>query len=381
MEIIRCMIFSLCYLSYQAVQAQIQTHNPKDSLHHCLRPSVTIDTNYIVQEEQRLLLEWFLGQRSSNININYRVAGQYYQIVWRPNLNGIHGLRMAYRSLSLGLAFKLPISQFAQRNFGNTRHTDFSFNFNKPRFSLKGFWLSYAGHYDAASSRYMPSAYEYYRQADLKQHIINLRAIYLISPEKYSYRAAWLYTERQRQSAGSILLTANTGANLSRTDSSLIPHPLHDSFGEWAALKRMQHYMMGVGGGYAHTFVYRYFQFSMLLSIGLNLQPTVYQLEGHAPDSHIRLSPYADTNVGFAYNHPSWLIAWQLHLINDGYRLSQELYGNTLRSWFEIKVGWRPMAPHFVRQSEDWLYHRLQNIGKGLKQLQLFKKKQKMTVA
>jgi hypothetical protein len=345
-----------------ANQGHAQDAAPADT-HHCHRKVFPVDTQYIERDVNRMMVEYFIDNRGYSFELKSSANNGNYLVRWTPNVAGVHGFRFSYRSLTIGVGFKLPLSEFNARNYGNTDYSNLTVAFNKPKIALLGSWRRYRGMVDLNSPDYMPP-YAYYKQADLTAGSLTLKGSYIFSPERFSYKAAYIYTERQLRSAGSWLLSGAFNLSRLRGDSSMVPAPIRSNFGENGGLQEIQRLYLGMGGGYAHTFVYQHFQLSLLLNLGLALQPMRYYLmQSSQWQAANQISLYSDLGASFSYNRPQWYIALQGQVFNDGFRIDDNISGNTSQLWFSFKVGWRPLAPAFVRRGEDFFFHTLQKLN------------------
>jgi hypothetical protein len=333
---------------------------PIDS-HLCVRKVFPVDSTYIEQDINRMMVEYFIENRGYSFELKSKQSN--HTVHWTPNIAGIHGFRFSYRSLTIGMGFKLPLSEFNARNYGNTNYSDLSIAFNKPQVALLGNWRRYRGMVDVNSPNYMPP-YTYYKQGDLTANSLTLKGSYIFSPKRFSYKAAYIYTERQLRSAGSWLLSGAFNLSRLQGDSSMVPTPIRSDFGETGGLQSVRRLYLGVGGGYAHTLVYQHFQLSLLLNLGLAFQPIRYYLmqNSHWQKAN-QVGLYSDVGTSFSYNRPHWYIALQGQVFNDGFRIDENISGNTSQLWFSFKLGWRPAAPRFVRKGEDFFYHTLQKLN------------------
>jgi hypothetical protein len=97
---------------------------------------------------------------------------------------------------------------------------------------------------------------------------------YIFNNRKFSYRAAYTQSDRQKKSAGSFLVGAESYYVIGQGDSSLIPPDIKNTY-FWQSMPydRSTNFSLGVSGGYAHTFVIKqkiFFSFSAVpgLSFG-----------------------------------------------------------------------------------------------------------------
>ncbi len=185
-----------------------------------------------------------------DISLNERLG-------YSPNRNLNLGAGFNHKWLGIAFAFDLPFINKDDNVRGNTHSFDFLLNIITKRLIIDVFYQEYFGYY-FTSPRLLDKTWKdgdaYPQREDLKTTSYGLNAYYVFNHKKFSYKAAFIQTERQLKSAGSFL--ANFGANRYRLwgDSSIVPSNIA-KFESTDKFKDGTFYTLAATAGYIHTFV------------------------------------------------------------------------------------------------------------------------------
>lgn len=230
-----------------------------------------------------------------------------YEVRYRPNTTLNMGIGATYKWATLNLAYGFGFLN-PERGRGKTRYLDLQFHSYGRKFTIDLVGSFYTGFYLAPKGKAMNNAAEYYVRPDLKINAGGATVQYIFNHKKFSYRAAFLQNEWQKQSAGTLLAGLEVYAGSIQADSSIVPTAI-DSETAATALIQMRFFELGPSLGYAYTYVYKRHFFvtgagSVSLSTGFN---TFYDNEGRTRATGI--TPNTLFKVFGGYNSSSWAVS------------------------------------------------------------------------
>ncbi len=225
-----------------------------------------VDTSYIESFHDKLIGGIYIPQKYINFSVMERKSGETIEYV--PNGRAAIGIEGSYKWLGLGLAYKFPIDEKKVQQRGRTASIDFQCNINMRRWIIDGYLQVYSGFYFSNMEDYFDVWDEDndYPKTNMVVGNVGVLANYVINYEKFSYKAAFNFNEKQKKSAGSLILGLYALFNGVGTDSTFIPVFAAEKFQGIAGMKEMGTGNIGVMCGYAYTFVIRKHWF---VSLGL----------------------------------------------------------------------------------------------------------------
>jgi len=182
------------------------------------------------------------------------------KLQYNPNSRLIIGLGFSYGILSVNIGVNFPaLNNKDTEQLGNTRHLDLQTHLYSRKFVIDLYFMKYQGFYLQNSYDILenwPSDETYQLRGDVKINGYGGNIQYIFNNQKFSYRAAYSQTDRQKKSAGSFLAGIDGYYIEGNGDSSLIPANIkHDDFWNGINYDKSTNFSLGINGGYAHTFV------------------------------------------------------------------------------------------------------------------------------
>jgi hypothetical protein len=225
-----------------------------------------IDTSYIESYYDKLIGGIYAPQKYVNFSVMEVKSGE--TIEYTPNGRAAIGIEGSYKWLGLGLAYKFPIDEKSVQQRGKTSSIDFQYNINMRRWTVDGYLQIYSGFYFSNMEDYFDvwNDESDYPKANMVVGNMGILANYVVNYEKFSYKAAFNYNEKQKKSAGSMIIGLYALFNGMGTDSTFIPGFAAEKFQGIAGMKEMGTGNVGLMCGYAYTFVIKRHWF---VSIGL----------------------------------------------------------------------------------------------------------------
>jgi len=178
------------------------------------------------------------------------------RMIMRPNGNTNLGVGFNYKGLGLGVAFGRPLSQSSIDKYGLTNRFDMQVSMYGKHIGIDGFIQWYQGYYMANPSDYIEWDKPHYPQVrDLEIFSIGGNGYYIFNRKKFSYKAAYLRNEIQKQSAGSFSTGIFFYHDMVRSENGFLPTEMPDSIRSDFDLKEFDATSIGMSLGYQHTFV------------------------------------------------------------------------------------------------------------------------------
>lgn len=231
-----------------------------------------IHDDYIVDYSDQLSVKLY-GILKSN-KIAHVSQDTDKKIEYKPNENLNIGFGLGYKWLGLDLAFNLSGVNSDDDQFGKTKRFDIQSNIYTRKFAIDLNWQSYCGYYASNPGTYManfdPDRMPYPLRPDIKTVNYGISAMYIFKHDKFSFRSAFTYNERQVKSAGSFMAGPYLSYYRMDADSSLIPVAAEEYFDTSVDFRGNEYIGYGFSGGYGYNLVVgkRVF-FSATLAIGL----------------------------------------------------------------------------------------------------------------
>ena len=202
-------------------------------------------------------------------------------------------LVLPYQSISLNLGYGFG---FLNTNHvkGKTSYLDLQSHIYGRKWTFDLLGQFYKGYYLTPKGLAAADPQSYYVRPDLGIRLFGASAYHLLNADRFSYRAAHLQNEKQKKSAGSILIGAEIYYGIIKADSSLVPSVISENYGQ-KQVRQLNFIKAGPGIGYAYTYVIKQHFFltgSLCASLSLDYS---YQ-QGSAGKA-----AKFDVNKGFIY--------------------------------------------------------------------------------
>jgi hypothetical protein len=184
------------------------------------------DSCYIDTYFNDLIVSLYTGEKSHSLELSD--LNNPYHLKYFPNGYFNIGAGVNFRSFGLSLATKIPIFQNSEIKHGETKRFGIQSYIYSSKFAvdllasyLKGYYLlnSYT-HFST-----YPKGQDYQRP-DISSTNIGLSVNYIFNNTRFSYRAAFKDTEKQKKSAGSLIAGGSIFSYQTRADSSFVPHEI-----------------------------------------------------------------------------------------------------------------------------------------------------------
>jgi hypothetical protein len=234
----------------------------------------SVRSAYIADFERRCMIRTYLAQRNLSLELRNRYDNRQI-ISYSPNVRYVMGIGAFYEKIGLEVGLAVPAPDARNQRFGRTRTLDFNTNFYGNTFGVDAILQRHRGFYVGnpilADTSWRPGD-NYPTRPDLITTLLGGNAYYVFNGRRFSYRATFVQTERQTQSAGSFVLMGSLMHLHIRGNIPLVPAHFEDM----SAFRRGGALNISVLPGYAHTFVRGRAYASITLFLGGGVQQMTY---------------------------------------------------------------------------------------------------------
>lgn len=262
-------------------------------------------------------------------------------IKYQPNENFNIGAGFNYKWAGISAAFNFRFINNDNQLYGNTT----SFDLQSDIYSRKFIWTinlqSYNGFYWGNVNKY-DSTWSIRDSVPLRPDIstINLgvNMIYTFNHQKFSFKAPFVFTERQKHSAGSWLYGAFMSLYSLNTDSVIVPSILQNSFSLYDSLTSLTTINIGNSIGYSYTFVFfDKFYFNGTLMVGLSMQIVgAYDLFGRVIMEEARLSTKSHLRLSLGSNNDKCY--YGISIILDSYPVKNQFESSFVYNYGKFRI-------------------------------------------
>jgi hypothetical protein len=188
------------------------------------------DSNYIESYTNDLILRIYSGEKTHSLELSD--LNSSYRLKYLPNGYFNLGVGFSYKSVGLSLASKVPI--FLNRNYklGDTKRFGIQYYLYAGRFSIDVLTSFLKGYYLAKSYSHLTAftKEKEYQRPDLASANLGISVNYIFNSSRFSYKAAFSDTERQKKNAGSLIVGGSIFSYQSVADSSFVPRGISSDF-------------------------------------------------------------------------------------------------------------------------------------------------------
>lgn len=226
------------------------------------------DTNFYVSYPQKITARFYFSQKYTAFTIRDPPATS--SLSYRPNTTLNLGVGVTYHNLSLNLAYGFAFLN-GDKEKGKSKYLDLQGHLYPQKWVIDYFGQFYKGYY-LYPAGYLPgTSGKYYQRPDGKITLIGLAAYKVLNDKKFSYRAAFIQSEWQKKSAGSLLVGAQAYYGVMKADSAWVPAQVRNNYLQ-ADISNIRFLNIGPGIGYAYTLVVlQHFFITGSLAANLNL--------------------------------------------------------------------------------------------------------------
>lgn len=217
------------------------------------------DSSYIQSLTHYLTARVYFQGKSQVISMS-TPGRSYDRVLYLPNAPVNIGAGVNYKWIGVSYALRFPFALDLTEKFGKTYALDIQVNIYSRRFAVDAYLQEYFGFFMLNPHEVFPGydlSGPFPQRSDIRSLNIGTNLFWIFNHHHFSYRAAFLQTERQLRSAGSWLLGPTLGYYRIRADSALVPNdPIVSNPPREQFMRRGEFYSIGALGGYSYNFVW-----------------------------------------------------------------------------------------------------------------------------
>jgi hypothetical protein len=218
----------------------------------CILPfsaSAMTDSTFYKTYEELVTGRFYFSRKYTGLLIKDPSSG--IELNYKPNTTLNMGVGATYRSFTLNLAYGFPFIN-PDRGRGDTRYLDLQAHFYGRKSNIDLFGQFYNGLY-LSPKGYGRDDNKYYVRPDLRLREFGGSYQYIFNSERFSFRSSFLQNERQKRSAGTLLIGGEFFIGKASADSSV--YPTLSISGTRPNTELLRFYEVGPNIGYAYTLV------------------------------------------------------------------------------------------------------------------------------
>ncbi len=248
---------------------------------------------------------FFLGPLLKKNNLEFDIlsatdAGKRY--TFKANHTFSLGFNVNLFDVNLGIAFAVPLNTKSEMLFGSSDVSDLQLTAISKRWFADVYYQRYNGFYIQSPDVVIPTGQPFPQRPDLVTSNLGMSFAYIFNNNKFSLKAPYLFSERQKVSKGSFLLSYVLSSFTMEADSALIPSAQWIEWGDGASVNEVRFTSLGLAPGYGHTFVTRKFFLNLTLVLGPAHYWVRYKDLSNQSENDIRIDFYSLGRVGIGYN-------------------------------------------------------------------------------
>lgn len=294
-----------------------------------------IDTTYIEDYHDMFTLRTIAVTRYNNFTLTDNVSGAKMEYGINDNLN--MGLGLSIKSIGIEYQQKIYGNsfQFALATGGNTRRFiyDVYFRYTKGFRTKNRFVIGN----DSLTGK---PVWEYIYRPDIANYNAGFNFLYVFNNKQFSSAAPYSFTQRQKKSAGSLLLGTYALLYGLTADTVLFQDSLRKSFQPELQFNNASSYTWGISCGYTYTLVIgKYWYVNIATVPGISFQgfysTNAYDQSAYQNGS-VGLTLQSRFSIGFnkKFNYLGLCYAANNYLINNDSRSSLNYKFSSIRIYY-----------------------------------------------
>ncbi len=260
------------------------------------------------------------------------------KLTYKPNNAVGLGFGLYVFEIGVEITFAVPIAAEREALFGRTKATDLQINLLGKTWGLDVFYQNYNGFYVNDSNVTIGEGLPYPQRPDINTRNLGINGLYSFN-KKFSLRSAYNFSERQRRSAGSFILTGTMNFYSVNGDSAIYSKKYYSQFGAATAFTELGMNTFSISPGYTYTFVVRNFFVNGSISVGPALHWVNYQVVSKEISSSL-LNSFVDLRLGIGYNGKRFFTGFNFVLQSRSAKFEGIQFVNSSNT-FKLLFGYR----------------------------------------
>jgi len=261
------------------------------------------DTNFIESYYNDLIIRLYSGEKTHSLYLSD--MNTPYRLRYLPNGYFNLGAGVNFRSFGLSLATRIPIFQNSINRHGETKRIGIQSYIYSSKFTVDLLTSFLKGYYLVNSPDHFPNYTKdkEYQRPDISSANIGVSINYIFNNERFSYRAAFSDTERQKRSAGSLIAGGSVISYQTKADSSIVPREIGSNyFMKSRDISEFGVLAINANMGYAYSLIFlRHGICTLSYILGAGIQDNTFDRELNDVINHWRFSMNHSIRVGVGY--------------------------------------------------------------------------------
>ncbi|HYG17406.1 MAG TPA: DUF4421 family protein [Ohtaekwangia sp.] len=287
-----------------------------------------------------------IKQRSLDFELT--PAGASDGVFYQSNKPYSLGVGVYLFELGIELALAIPMDERSRKRYGESDATDIQLNVLGKKWGGDLFYQRYRGFYLEDKSVKTASNEPYPQRPDIATRNFGVSLNYTFNHNRFSFRSAYNYVERQLRSAGSFLLFANLSSFAAAGDSAILGQPYLSRFGADARVQEIRTTSLSVAPGYTYSLIFKGFFLNGTLAVGPAYNRVRYAEADSGADFGAKLNVFVAARLGIGYNGDRFFGGLSVMNQSTTARLGEaEL--NSANGIFKMVFGYRFKEGGFLR--------------------------------
>lgn len=283
------------------VTSGLQAQNDLDVAAYPQNVADSLRAHYIKSYSEYFFLWPVIKQRRLEFDMQ-RVSDNDRSVSYLTNKPYSFGVGMYLFELGIELAFAIPLDAQDQYIYGESTARDLQLNILGKKWGGDAFYQKYTGFYIDDPNVNIPDNTPYPHRSDIQTRNLGVSVNYTFNFNKFSFRSAYSYVERQERSAGSFILFGTLSSFRASGDSAILGSRYNDEFGDGSRVREIKTTTLGLAPGYTYSLIYKGFFLNGTLAIGPAHNWIAFSRENESEKHDIRFSAYVVGRIGLGYN-------------------------------------------------------------------------------
>ena len=321
------------------LRAQEAEVTGSDEVRSNAHPKDSLRSHYIQRFPDYFFLYPVLKQRSQSFEL--AKTDKSALLTYKPNNTYSLGLGVYLFEVGLELGYAIPLAQNSIERYGKSVARDIQLNALAKRWGLDAFYQRYSGFYLVDRDHEPQTNEPFPQRRDIATKNFGATANYVFNNQKFSFRSAYNFSERQLYTKGSFLLFAALNTFRVAADSSIVIDDRKADYGPDVDFTRLRYTTFSIAPGYTQNLIYHNFFINATLAFGPAHHWINYALEGGASTHHdIAINSFFSGRLAIGYNADR--IFGGISFLSQGSSLKfKDATFSNNNSVFKVLVGYR----------------------------------------
>lgn len=280
-----------------------------------------------------------LKQRKLDFELR-SLAGDRNRLQYSANKPYSLGVGLYLFEVAFELAFAVPLDEQSKRIYGESTTRDIQLNILGRRWGADLFWQRYSGLYINDPANPVPTNTPYIQRPDITVRNVGLSVNRVLNSNKFSFRSAYNFVERQLTSAGSPIVFATFDNLIVKADSAIVGDRFAEQFGDSHTIIHIRTSNLGIAPGYTYSLIWKGFFINGAFAIGPMHNWMKYELEDGGGDTRLKFNLYVAARLALGYNGDRFFGG--LTFMNHGRNVKfEDVQMTNSQSSFKILFGMR----------------------------------------